>query len=72
MKFCVSNLLVLVEIADRRIQLIGLGAGLLSQLLCLTGLGRSLQSLLIRLVCGALSLVDAGLCTGRNLPQSLN
>ena len=63
-KFCIGNLLVLVEIADRRIQLIRLRAGLLRQLLRLTSLGRSLQSLLICLVCGGLRLVDAGLRTG--------
>ncbi len=64
MKFCIGNLLVLVEIADRRIQLVRLRTGLLRQLLRLTGLGRSLQSLLICRVCRGLSLMDAGLRTG--------
>jgi hypothetical protein len=47
-KLCVGNLLVLVKIADRRIQLIRLRTSLLRQLLRLTGLGGSLESLLVR------------------------
>jgi hypothetical protein len=63
-KFCIGNLLVLVEIADRRIQLVRLRAGLLCQLLRLTSLRRSLQSLLICLVCRTLRLVDTSLRAG--------
>jgi hypothetical protein len=63
-KFCIGDLLVLVEIADRRIQLIRLRAGLCGQLLGLTSLGRSLQSLLICLVCRSLRLVDTSLRAG--------
>ena len=63
MKFGIGNLLVLVKIADRRIQLSRLRAGLLRQLLRLTGLGRSLLCLLICRVGSGLRLVDTSLGT---------
>ncbi len=49
MKFGIRDLLVLVEIGDRRVQLSRLRICLLRQLLRLTGLGAGLQSLLIGL-----------------------
>ena len=62
MKFSIGDLLVLVEVGDRRIQLARLRSRLLRQLLGLTGLGRRLQSLLIGWVRSALCLVDTCLC----------
>jgi len=61
-KFCIRNLLVLIEIAHRRTQLAGLRACLLRRLLGLTGLCRSRHCLLIRLVRSTLCLVNT--CLG--------
>ena len=61
MKLSIGDLLVLVDVADRRIQLAGLGSCLLRNLLRLASLGRSLQGLLVRLLGGRLRLLDTGL-----------
>ncbi len=63
-KLGIGNLLVLVKVGDRRIQLTGLRAGLLRHLLRLTGLGRGLQCLLICLIRSGLRLMDTSLCAG--------
>ena len=61
MQFCVGNLLVLVKIRDRRIQLAGLRTCLLRHLLRLTSLRSCLLRLLVCCVCRALRLVNTGL-----------
>ncbi len=63
MQFSICDLLILVDVANRSIQLTCLRTCLLSNLLCLTCLGRCLLSLLIRLVGRRLSFLYSGLCT---------
>jgi len=60
-KLGVGNLLVLVEVIDRGIQLPGLSICLLRQLLRLPGLGAGLQRLLICRFSSGLSLVNTRL-----------
>ena len=61
MKLGIRNLLVLVEIRDRRIQLTGLRVRLLRHLLRLTGLGTGLHGLLICRIRSGLRLVNTSL-----------
>ena len=61
MQFSICNLLILVDIANRGIQLACLRTCLLSYLLRLTRLGRCLLSLLIRLVGRRLCFLYSGL-----------
>ena len=67
MKFGIRNLLVLIKVSDRRIQLRGLRVGLLRHLLRLTGLGASLLGLLICRVRRALRLMDTSLGAAINI-----
>ena len=62
MEFSIGDLLVLVEIGNRRVQLGGLRIRLLRQLLRLTGLRTRLLGLLIGSIRSALCLVDT--CLG--------
>ena len=62
MQFRICNLLVLIEVRDRRIQLAGLRIGLLRHLLRLTCLGTGLHCLLVCCIRRALSLVNS--CLG--------
>ena len=61
MQLGVGNLLVLIKVRDRSIQLAGLRICLLRHLLRLTSLGACLLCLLVRSIGRALRLVDPGL-----------
>ncbi len=61
MQLCIGNLLVLVKVRDRCIQLSGLRICLLRHLLRLTSLSACLLCLLVRSIGRALRLVDPGL-----------
>src|SRR6202042_1829418 len=67
MQLGVGNLLVLIKIRDRSIQLTGLRVGLLRHLLRLASLSACLLSLLVCRVGRALRLVNPGLSAAVNV-----